>query len=66
MNMHDPNLGARIQAEGMRINAQAGAHGRHGRRSRGPSVKSRLFVLVVMIAALVAVVMWLSSGLSSG
>lgn len=58
MNMHDPNLGARIQAEGMRINAEVGARGRHGRSS---SVKSRLLVLAIMIAALVGVVLWLSS-----
>lgn len=62
MNMHDPNLGARIQAEGMRINSQAHARGRHGRVA---SIKSRLVVLAIMIAALVAFVLWLSSATSA-
>ena len=59
MHMHDPNLGARIQAEGMRINAQAGARHRHGRRA---SIRSRLIVLGILIAVLVAFVVWLSTG----
>lgn len=62
MQFHDPNLGARIQAEGMRINARANVHGRRGRVA---SIKSRLVVLAVLIAALVAFVMWLSSGTSA-
>ncbi len=59
MQFHDPNIGARIQAEGMRINAQSRARNRHGRRS---SVKSRLIVLAILIAVLVAFVVWLSTG----
>ena len=59
MQYHDPNIGARIQAEGMRINAQSHSRNRHGRRA---SVKSRLVVLAILIAALVAFVLWLSWG----
>ena len=59
MHMHDPNIGARIQAEGMRINAQSHAHNRHRRRA---SIRSKLIVLAILIAALVAFVVWLSTG----
>lgn len=59
MQFHDPNIGARIQAEGMRINAQSHTRNRHGRRA---SIKSRLIVLAIMIAALVAFILWLSTG----
>ena len=59
MQFHDPNVGARIQAEGMRINAQSHTRNRHGRRV---SIKSRLIVLAILIAALVAFVVFLSTG----
>ena len=65
MHMHDPNIGARIQAESMRINAQAGARHRQGRHGRRASIKSRLIVLAILIAVLVAFVVWLSTGTSA-
>jgi hypothetical protein len=52
------NLGSRIQAEGMRINAQ-GKRNRHQHGKRA-SMKARLLGLASMLALLVALILWLN------
>jgi hypothetical protein len=53
-----PNLGTRIQAEGMRINAQS----KHGRRQHGKraSAKARWSLFLGLIAAVVALLIWVA------
>ena len=60
MQYHDPNIGARIQAEGMRINAESKIGQRH--RRRGGSGRIAVLVkLVVMIGLIVAFFWWVFS-----
>ncbi|MBT4126315.1 MAG: hypothetical protein HOE43_07955 [Chloroflexi bacterium] len=57
--MQNPDQGSRIQADGMRINAQ-GQRNRHHIRKRA-SVKAKLLGILILLSPIIAIIWWANS-----
>jgi hypothetical protein len=56
---HNHNLGNRIEAKGMEINARSQQRN-HGHRKRA-SVKAKLFGILLLLSPIIAILWWANS-----